>query len=99
MSETGKNSWRMDLGSQNEDTPEYATKITINIHTSDDTPPALITAITGLVAEIIKTASSPAELEGIAEWLQEKRASHQRKADHAARMLLGEDVAESEETE
>lgn len=79
---------------------------------SDDTPPPLLEAVGKLIAEIIKTASSPEELDGIAEWLKEKRASHQpprgwwlplggtergeRLADHAAETLLSRPAAPAE---
>ena len=89
MSDTGKNSWKMEM-SRDVQPPEFATKITVIINTTDDTPPPLLEAVGKLVAEIIKVSADPETLDGISEWLQEKRASHQRKADHAARMLLGD---------
>lgn len=96
MSDTGKNNWKLDLARHDDQTPEYSTKITVNISMSDDTPPPLLEAVGKCVAEIIKIASSPEELDKISEWLEEKRASHQRRADHAARMLLGQDVSGEE---
>lgn len=88
MSDTGKNDWNLDLAHHDGQTPEYSTKITVNISMSDDTPPPLLSVVGKFVVEIIKIASSPEELDAISEWLEETRASHQRRADHATETLL-----------
>lgn len=88
MSDTGKNNWKLDLARHDDETPEYATKITVNISMSDDTPPQLLEAVGKCVAEIISICSRPEELDQIKEWLEETRARHQRRADHATETLL-----------
>ncbi len=75
---------------QPEGMPDVAVGVEIAFHFSDDAPPTLIQAISRSVSDILTSWGREDELRKIAQECDDIRARHQRRADHAAEMLIGD---------
>lgn len=82
--------------SSSDDLPEVSVGIDIQMHFSDDAPPALVQAIGRSIAELMTAWGKSDELEQIAKECEEITARRQRQADHATRMLLGDEEPNNE---
>jgi hypothetical protein len=71
--------------------PEAAIRIDLNLNFSDDAPPALVQAIAHVLIDLHRACGREGDLRKLAAQCEEIRARNQRRADHAARMLLGDE--------
>ena len=79
-----------------DDLPDVAVGINIQISFSDDAPATLVQVIGRNLAELLTAWGRDEELQKIAQECEAIRARHQRQADHAAEMLIGDADPEPE---